>query len=46
MFQSLAAEDWKERRPKEELALGMTPAIYLLELLLQVGVAIVTSELR
>ena len=23
-FQSLAAENWKERRPKEELVLGVT----------------------
>ena len=26
-FQSLAAENWKERRPKEELALGVTSEI-------------------
>ena len=45
-FQSLAAENWKERQPKEELALGMTSEIYLLEGVLQVGAAIVTSELR
>ena len=30
-FQSLAAENWKARRPKEELALGVTSEIYLLE---------------
>ena len=30
-FQSLAAENWKERRPKEELVLGVTREIYLLE---------------
>jgi hypothetical protein len=42
----LAAENWKERRPKEVFALGMTSEIYLLEHLLQVGVAMVTSELR
>ena len=30
-FQSVAAENWKERRPKEELALGVTSEIYLLE---------------
>ena len=24
LFQSLAAENWKERRPKEELVLGVT----------------------
>ena len=45
-FQSLAAENWKERRPKEELALGMTSEIYLLERVLRVGAAVVTSELR
>ena len=45
-FQSLAAENWKERRPYEELALGMTCEIYLLERVIQVGAAMVTSELR
>ena len=45
-FQSLAAENWKETRPKEELALGMTSEIYLLERVLRVSVAMVTSELR
>ena len=45
-FQSLAAQNWKERRPKEELDLGMTSEIYLLECVLQVGAAMVTSELR
>ena len=45
-FQSLAAENWKERRPKEELVLGMTSEIYLLERVLRVGVAMVTNELR
>ncbi|XP_029586522.1 antimicrobial peptide NK-lysin isoform X2 [Salmo trutta] len=35
-FQSLAAENWKERRPKEELALGVTREIYLLERVLQI----------
>ena len=45
-FQSLAAENWKERRPKEVLTLGMTSEIYLLERLILVGVAMVTSELR
>ena len=39
-FQSLAAENWKERRPKEVLALGMTSEKY------RVGVATETSELR
>ena len=28
-FQSLAAENWKERRPKDELVLGVTREIYL-----------------
>ena len=45
-FQSLAAENWKERRPKEELASGETSEIYLLEHGLQVGAAMVTSDLR
>ena len=45
-FQSLAAENWKERRPKEELVLGVTREIYLLECMLQVGADMVTSELR
>jgi hypothetical protein len=44
-FQSLAAENWKERRQNEVLALGMTSEIYLLERMLRVGVAMVTSEL-
>ena len=34
------------KKPKEVLALGMTSAIYLLERVLQVGAAMVTSELR
>ena len=42
----LAAENWKERRPKEELALGVTSKIYLLERMLRVGAAMVTSEMR
>ena len=45
-FKSVAAENWKERRPKEELALGVTSEIYLLERVLRVGAAMVTSELR
>jgi hypothetical protein len=45
-FQSLALENWKERWPKEELALGMTSEIYLLEHVLRVGAAMETSELR
>ena len=51
-FPSLAAENWKERRPKKELVLGVTREIYLLECatggrcVLQVGDAMVTSELR
>ena len=42
----MAAENWKERQPNEVLALGLTSAIYLLELVLWVGVAMVTNELR
>jgi hypothetical protein len=42
----LAAENWKERGPKEELALAVTSEIYLPECVLQVGAAMVTSELR
>jgi hypothetical protein len=42
----LAAENWKERWPKEELALGVTSEIYLLERVLLVGVATMTNELR
>ena len=45
-FQSLAAENWKERQPNEVLALGMISEIYLMERVLRVGVVIVTSELR
>jgi hypothetical protein len=39
-------ENWKDRWPKEVLALGITSEIYLLECVLWVGVAIMTSELR
>jgi hypothetical protein len=42
----LVAENWKERRPNEELALGLTSEKYLLDLVLRVGAAMVTSELR
>ena len=42
----MAAENWKERRPKEELALAVTRNIYLLEHVIWVGAAMVTSELR
>ena len=35
-FQSLGAENWKERPPKKELVLGVTREIYLLERVLQV----------
>ena len=45
-FQSLAAENWKERRPNKELALVVTSKIYLLERVLRVDAAMVTSELR
>ena len=41
-FQSLAAENWKEMRPKKELVLGVTREIYLLERVIQVGDAMVT----
>uniref|UniRef100_A0A8C7F6P7 DnaJ (Hsp40) homolog, subfamily C, member 27 n=1 Tax=Oncorhynchus kisutch TaxID=8019 RepID=A0A8C7F6P7_ONCKI len=43
-FQSQAAEYWNERRPNEVLALGMISEIHLLERVLRMGVAIVTSE--
>ena len=46
LIQSLAIENWKEKRPNEQLALGVTSEIYLLERVLQVGAAMVTSELR
>jgi hypothetical protein len=42
----LAAENLKERRPKEELVLVVTSEMYLLEHVLWVGAAMVTSELR
>jgi hypothetical protein len=42
----LAADNWKERRPKELLGMGMTSEIYLLERVLWVGAAMMTSELR
>jgi hypothetical protein len=42
----MATENCKERQPKEELALGVTSEIYLLEHVLQVGAAMVISELR
>ena len=45
-FQALAAENWKERRPEEELALGGTSEVYLLERVLRVGAAMVARELR
>jgi hypothetical protein len=45
-FQSQAAEKWKERWPNEVLALGVISEIHLLEHVLRVGIAIVTSELR
>jgi hypothetical protein len=45
-FQWLASENWKERWPKGELALGLTSEIYLLERVLRVGAAMETSELR
>jgi hypothetical protein len=45
-FFAVRSSHWKERRLKEELALGMTSEIYLLELVLRVGAAMLTSELR
>jgi hypothetical protein len=42
----LAAENWKEWQLKEELALGVTSEMYLLERVLCMGAAMVTSELR
>ena len=45
-LQSQAAENWKERRPNEVLALWRISEIHLLERVLRVGVAIVTSELK
>ena len=45
-FQSLAAENWKERWPKEVLALGMTSELHLLERVLRMGVTMVIRELR
>jgi hypothetical protein len=45
-FQSLVAENWKERQPKEVVALGRTSEIYLLDHVLRVGVAMVINELR
>ena len=42
----MAAENWKERWPNEVFALGMISEIHLLERVLWVGVAIVTSDLH
>jgi hypothetical protein len=42
----LAAENWKESQPIEELSLGVTSEIYLLDHMLRVDAAMVTSELR
>ena len=39
-------ENWKERQPKEKLALGVNSEINLLERVLRVGAAMVTSEMR
>ena len=41
---SLAVENWKERQSNEGLSLGMTSEIYLLERVLQMDGAMVTSE--
>ena len=43
-FQLLAAENWKESQPNEEVALGETSD--MLETVLRVGTAMVTNELR
>jgi hypothetical protein len=48
---AVRSSHWQQRtgrkgQPKENLALGMTSEIYLLERVLRVGVAMVTSELR
>jgi hypothetical protein len=42
----IGSRELEERRPKEELALGVTSEIYLLERVVRVGTAMVTSELR
>jgi hypothetical protein len=42
----LAAENWKERRPKEKLALGLPSEIHLLKRVLRLGAAMVISELK
>ena len=42
----IGSRELKERRPKEELTLGVTSEIYLLERVLRVGAAMVASELR
>ena len=45
-FQSLAAENWKEWRPKEVRAFGVTREMYPLERRIRVGRAEVTREHR
>ena len=46
LFQSLAAENWKERQPKEELALEVTSEIYLLERVLYFTIGMVQGFLQ
>ena len=49
MIFTVRASHWQQRtgrRSKEELALGVTSEIYLLERVPRVGAAMVTSELR
>ena len=42
----IGSRELEGKAAKEELVLGMTSEIYLLERVLRVGVAMVTSELR
>ena len=51
MIFAILSSHWQQRTgkkggAKEDLALGVTSEIYLLERVLRVGVAMVTSELR
>lgn len=45
-FQSHAAANWKELRPKEVFAFGITREMYLLERRLRTGKAMVRREFR
>ena len=42
----IGSRELEGKRPKEELVLGVTSEIYLLERVLWVGAAMVISELR